>query len=40
VETAKEEIRNKLFTDAFKKQFSAWLKEKREDAFIKVNGWS
>ncbi len=40
LEAQKEEIRNALFGDAFKKQFKAWLKEKRDEAFVKINGWT
>ena len=40
MESEKEEIRNNLFGEAFKKQFRAWLLEKREEAFIKINGWT
>jgi peptidyl-prolyl cis-trans isomerase SurA len=40
MEAEKDNIRNALFADAFKKQFRAWLNERREDAFVKINGWS
>lgn len=40
MEAEKENIRNTLFGDAFKKQFRAWLTERREDAFVKINGWT
>jgi len=40
MEAQKGEIQAALFGDAFKKQFKAWLQERREEAFVKVNGWS
>lgn len=40
LEAEKEDLRNALFAEAFKKQFKAWLNERREEAFIKINGWS
>jgi peptidyl-prolyl cis-trans isomerase SurA len=40
LEAAKDEIRQTLFQDAFKKQFKAWLTEQKEDAFVKINGWT
>lgn len=40
MEAQKSEIQATLFGDAFKKQFKAWLQERREEAFVKINGWS
>lgn len=40
MEAEKDNIRNALFGDAFKKQFRAWLNERRDEAFVKINGWS
>lgn len=40
MEAQKDQIRNTLFGEAFKKQFRAWLTERREEAFVKINGWS
>lgn len=40
MEAEKANIQNALFGEAFKKQFRAWLNERREEAFIKINGWS
>ena len=40
LEAAKEQIRGSLFNEAFKKQFKAWLEERKEDAFVKINGWA
>lgn len=34
---AKADIRNILYKDAFKNQFSFWLEQKRAEAFIKIN---
>ena len=33
----KEEVRNELYQKAFQKQFSFWLEQRRQEAFIKTN---
>ncbi len=38
IEEEKERIRNVLYADAFKQQFRLWLNQRRDDAFIKING--
>jgi peptidyl-prolyl cis-trans isomerase SurA len=40
LEAQKEEIRGALFAEAFKKQFRSWLTERRQEAFVKINGWT
>lgn len=35
----REDIRRNLYADAFKRQFRLWLNQKRDDSFIKVNGF-
>lgn len=33
----REEIRSQLFAEAFKRQFRSWLRQRRDDAFIRLN---
>jgi peptidyl-prolyl cis-trans isomerase SurA len=40
MEAEKDNIRNALFGEAFKKQFRAWLNERRDESFVKINGWT
>lgn len=35
----REEIRHALYTEAFKRQFRLWLNQKRDESFIKINGY-
>lgn len=35
----REEIRKTLYTEAFKRQFRLWLTQRRDEAFIKINGF-
>ena len=35
----REEIRRTLYADAFKKQFRLWLNQRRDESFIKINGF-
>lgn len=39
LEEEREGIRHVLYADAFKRQFRLWLNQRREDAFIKINGF-
>lgn len=39
LEAAKNDIRQVLFNEAFKRQFQLYLKQKRDDSFVKINGW-
>lgn len=38
-EEEKEDIRRTLYADAFKRQFRLWLNQRRDDSFIKINGF-
>ncbi|MGE4131392.1 MAG: peptidylprolyl isomerase [Bdellovibrionales bacterium] len=38
LEEKKEDIRRVLYAEAFKRQFRLWLKQRRDDSFIKING--
>ncbi len=38
LEEEREEIRKILYADAFKRQFRLWLTQRRDEAFIRVNG--
>lgn len=40
LQAQKDELRGLLTQEALKKQLRIWLKERREDAFIKINGWT
>lgn len=35
----RETIRNTLYADAFKRQFRIWLDQRRDEAFIRINGY-
>lgn len=35
----RDEIRNTLYADAFKKQFRIWLNQRKDESFIKINGF-
>jgi peptidyl-prolyl cis-trans isomerase SurA len=35
----RETIRNTLYADAFKRQFRLWLNQRRDDSFIRINGF-
>jgi peptidyl-prolyl cis-trans isomerase SurA len=35
----REDIRRTLYADAFKRQFRLWLNQRRDDSFIKINGF-
>jgi peptidyl-prolyl cis-trans isomerase SurA len=35
----REEIRRQLYADAFKRQFRLWLNQRRDEAFIRINGF-
>ncbi|MBX3020495.1 MAG: peptidylprolyl isomerase [Bdellovibrionales bacterium] len=39
LEEERESIRHTLYADAFKRQFRLWLNQRRDDAFIKINGF-
>ena len=39
LEEQREDIRQALYAEAFKRQFRLWLKQKRDDSFIKINGF-
>lgn len=39
MEEEKENIRRELYAEAFKRQFRLWLNQRREDSFIKINGF-
>lgn len=39
LEEEREGIRNVLYADAFKRQFRLWLNQRRDDSFIKINGF-
>lgn len=38
-EEEKEDIRRILFAEAYRRQFRIWLNQRRDDAFIKINGF-
>ncbi len=35
----REDIRRNLYADAFKRQFRLWLNQRRDESFIKINGF-
>lgn len=35
----REDIRRQLYADAFKRQFRLWLNQRRDESFIKINGF-
>ncbi|MGE0528162.1 MAG: peptidylprolyl isomerase, partial [Bdellovibrionales bacterium] len=35
----RETIRQQLYADTFRRQFRLWLKQRRDDSFIKINGF-
>ena len=35
----REDIRRNLYAEAFKRQFRLWLNQKRDESFIKINGF-
>lgn len=39
LEEQREDIRGQLYADAFKRQFRLWLNQRRDDSFIKINGF-
>lgn len=39
LEEEKEGIRRTLYADAFKRQFRLWLNQRRDEAFIRINGY-
>jgi peptidyl-prolyl cis-trans isomerase SurA len=39
LEEEKEEIRKSLYGDAFKRQFKLWLSQRRDESFIRINGF-
>lgn len=39
LEEQREDIRRVLYADAFKRQFRTWLDQRREESFIRINGF-
>lgn len=39
LEEQREDIRRSLYADAFKRQFRLWLNQRRDESFIKINGF-
>jgi parvulin-like peptidyl-prolyl isomerase len=39
LEEERDSIRNTLYAQAFKRQFQLWIKQLRQEAFIKINGY-
>ncbi len=39
LEEQREDIRRTLYADAFKRQFRLWLNQRRDESFIKINGF-
>jgi len=39
LEEERENIRGTLYADAFKKQFRIWLNQRKDEAFIRINGF-
>lgn len=39
LETERETIRGTLYADAFKKQFRIWLNQRKDESFIRINGF-
>jgi parvulin-like peptidyl-prolyl isomerase len=37
LEAKKDEIRNELYAEIFKRQFRSWLDQRREEAFVRIN---
>ncbi|HMN68335.1 MAG TPA: peptidylprolyl isomerase [Bdellovibrionales bacterium] len=40
LEEEREAIRNTLYTEAFKRQLRMWLDQRRDEAFIRINGFA
>jgi parvulin-like peptidyl-prolyl isomerase len=39
LEEEREEIRKALYGEAFKRQFKLWLSQRRDESFIRINGY-
>ncbi len=39
LEEQREDIRRTLYADAFKRQFRLWLNQRRDESFLKINGF-
>lgn len=39
LEEERDSIRNSLYAEAFKKQFRIWLNQRKDEAFIRINGF-